>query len=142
MTLFTEQIKKPDLVLFISRPVEVLLNNIKKRGRAFEKSIDGEYLQDIQDLYLSYFKYSNDKKVVVLKLEDKDFINNENLLNKIIDLINQNHNFGDFLYWFVGVIKLNAEKNQTTIIYLSYTDCCHISVIWTKYSYSKRCGNR
>jgi deoxyguanosine kinase len=82
------------LVLFIHRPVEVLLENIQKRGRNFEKSIDGKYLQDIQDLYLSYFKYSNDKKVVVLKLEDRDFINNENLLNKIIDLINQNHIFG------------------------------------------------
>jgi deoxyguanosine kinase len=91
---FYEQIRKPDLVLFIHRPVEVLLENIQKRGRNFEKSIDGKYLQDIQDLYLSYFKYSNDKKVVVLKLEDRDFINNENLLNKIIDLINQNHIFG------------------------------------------------
>jgi deoxyadenosine/deoxycytidine kinase len=91
---FHEQLPKPDLILYLHREVKHLLNNIRKRGRDFEQNIQYKYLNDIQHAYLDYFKLIQDQRIVVLKLGDSDFLQNEKIVDKIIALINKDHNFG------------------------------------------------
>ncbi|MEA3495108.1 MAG: deoxynucleoside kinase [Bacteroidota bacterium] len=91
---FEEQLLKPDLIIYLHRPVEVLKENIIIRGRSFEQNISLEYLDDIQKLYLQYFKTLLNSKVVILELKNKDFIKDEKILTKIIDLMHQNFKFG------------------------------------------------
>ena len=91
---FYEQLPKPDLILYIHREVKHLLHNIKKRGRDFEQNIQFKYLNDIQEAYLNYFRFVDDRRIVVLKLRDIDFLNNEKICDKIIGIINKDHNFG------------------------------------------------
>ena len=91
---FYEQLPKPDLILYLHREVKHLLHNIKKRGRDFEQNIQFKYLKDLQDAYLNYFRFIDDQRIVVLKLGDKDFLQNEKIVDKIIGIINKDHNFG------------------------------------------------
>lgn len=68
---------KPDVIVYLFSPVEQLLANIKLRGRAYEQSIQPEYLDNIQDAYLAYFKQMKDARIILLDTIKYDFIEND-----------------------------------------------------------------
>lgn len=91
---FREQILFPDLLIYLHRPVDVLLKNIKNRGRSFEQEIQFNYLEELQLSYLSYFKTLKEKRILILELNDIDFVKDEKMFLQILDLTKQKHNFG------------------------------------------------
>lgn len=78
---------KPDLLLFLHRPVEVLLEQIRRRGRDMERHITGEYLEEIQNAYFEYFKTEREIPVVVLDLGERDFLRDEAHFESIVALL-------------------------------------------------------
>lgn len=85
---------KPDLLLYLHRPVEVLLKQIRKRGREIERNISGTYLEDIQNAYLDYLKTETETPVVILDLGDADFQKNDEVLQCIIEILGTTHKPG------------------------------------------------
>lgn len=82
---------KPDLLLFLHRPVEVLLQQIAKRGRNIEHNISAQYLQEIQNVYFDFFKNEQETPIVVLDLEDSDFQENDENFLKILHILEEKH---------------------------------------------------
>lgn len=82
---------KPDIILYLYAPVEKLLENIKKRGRDYEQSIEGAYLEKIQHAYLEFFKYQNHSRIVLLNTADLNF---EAGCQKAIELLQEDFDFG------------------------------------------------
>lgn len=82
---------KPDLLVYLHRPVEGLLHNIKKRGRDFEQDISSEYLGQIQQAYFEYFKNENNLPILVLELGQTDFIHDPQHYQDLVALINQKY---------------------------------------------------
>ena len=80
---------KPDLLIYLHRPVEVLLKQIKKRGRDFEQSISGEYLEEIQTAYLAYLRQETGTPVVILELGDADFQSNNDVFHQVSSVLQQ-----------------------------------------------------
>jgi deoxyguanosine kinase len=78
---------KPDIYVYLHLNAERLMENIKKRGRNYEKSITKDYLQKIQDSYFAFFKQDPENKYLVIDINDIDFVANENHYSKIIDTI-------------------------------------------------------
>ena len=78
---------KPDIFVYLHLSTERLLNNIKKRGRDYEKSITMEYLQKIQESYFTFFRQNPENKYLVIDINGIDFVANENHCRKIIDTI-------------------------------------------------------
>jgi deoxyguanosine kinase len=78
---------KPDIYVYLHLSPDRLMENIKKRGRHYEKSITREYLQKIQDSYFAFFKQDPENKYLVIDINDIDFVANENHYSKIIDTI-------------------------------------------------------
>jgi deoxyadenosine/deoxycytidine kinase len=78
---------KPDLLLYLHRPVEVLLWQIQKRGREIEKNISPLYLEELQNAYFDYLKTETETPVVVLQLDSLDFQNNMAHFNAIKALL-------------------------------------------------------
>jgi deoxyadenosine/deoxycytidine kinase len=78
---------KPDIYVYLHLNPDRLLENIKRRGRTYEKSITKEYLQKIQDSYFTFFKQDAENKYLVIDINDIDFVANENHYTKIIDTI-------------------------------------------------------
>lgn len=85
---------KPDLILFLYAPVEKLLENIKKRGRDFEQHISSDYLDKIQKAYLDYLKFQTNNRIVLFHTENVNFVDNEQDLNHIIELLNKDYPIG------------------------------------------------
>ena len=74
--IVSEATPKPDLYVYLHTSIENLLNNIKKRGRTYEKNIDAFYLKKIE---LGYFRYLNQVTnfpVLIIETNNIDFVQN------------------------------------------------------------------
>jgi deoxyadenosine/deoxycytidine kinase len=85
---------KPDVLVYLHRPVDQLMANIKKRGRTFETDIKPDYLQTIQQAYLDFFRLQPNLPILILQLEDADFQNNPDVYETITQLIAQKYTRG------------------------------------------------
>ena len=74
--IIQQQAPRPDLYVYLHLPVENLLENIKKRGRSYERNIQPEYLKEVQDGYFGFFKSQTELKILVIETSHVDFVNN------------------------------------------------------------------
>ena len=82
-------VKPPDLIIYLrNKNIGKLVNNIEKRDRVFEKSIQIQYLKN---LHLSYEKWIENydlNKVLMIDVTELDFIKNTKDLEFVINKIN------------------------------------------------------
>ena len=96
-SLLTMDAPRPDLVIYLQAPVEVLLQRIAKRGRLGEEHITGDYLRKVMDGYSRFFyDYSTTPLLIVNAAEidlaesDEDYIM---LLERIREVKRGRHYF-------------------------------------------------
>lgn len=99
---------KPDLLLYIHQPVAGLMENIRKRGRSYEQKMDPEYLQRVQQAYFDYFKTVSDIPIVVLDVQDIDFVANEEHYQAIKSLLQ--NTFAPGMHQMRGVDLLSTSS--------------------------------
>ena len=65
-----------------------------------ERLITGEYLEELQNAYLEHFKWETETPVVVLELDDADFLQDEVVFQAITGLLDRRFEPGvQFLPW-------------------------------------------
>ena len=92
--IINSALPKPDLIVYLYLESETLLKNISKRGRNFEKQIDSNYLETIQDNYFKYFKQLPERRIVIVDTSKIDFVNNEEHYKAIKEVIIGEHPIG------------------------------------------------
>lgn len=85
---------KPELLVYLHRPVDDLLKNIDKRGRDFEKDMAPEYLLQIQNAYFDFFKTQTDIPILIIDIEGVDFIENKSNYQELLSLLHQTYPAG------------------------------------------------
>ncbi|MCH2083921.1 MAG: deoxynucleoside kinase [Saprospiraceae bacterium] len=85
---------KPELLVYLHRPVDDLLKNIDKRGRDFEKDMAPEYLLQIQNAYFDFFKAQTDLPILIIDIEGVDFIENQSNYQELLNLLCQTYPVG------------------------------------------------
>ena len=88
-SLLERNIIRPDIVIYLQADTEVLMKNIKKRGRNMEKNVTWEYIDALNQVYTEYFFRYQDTPLVIINTNDIDFVENENDLKEVIDYIRQ-----------------------------------------------------
>ena len=78
---------KPDLILYLYTKPDRLLKQIAKRNRSFEKDITAEYLTDIQEKYLTYFRENKQIPILLVDTENIDFVENHSDYQHLKQLI-------------------------------------------------------
>ena len=68
--------KVPDAYIYLYQNTERLLENIAKRGRDYEKTIDAEYLEKINQGYLDFIKTHHQNHQLIIDVSDRDFVSN------------------------------------------------------------------
>lgn len=89
--LLAVNLKKPDLLIYLDKSTDKLLENINERGREFEKSISPEYLDRISEGYLSYLKTLEQERVIIIETNESDFVSNPVHLRYFLDLVRKEH---------------------------------------------------
>ena len=85
---------KPDMILYLYTRPERLLAQIAKRNRPFEKDITSEYLSDIQEKYLTYFRENQRIPILLVDTENIDFVENKSDYQYFKDLITSSYEAG------------------------------------------------
>lgn len=84
----------PDLILYLYNNTEQLLKNIAMRGRDYEQNITADYLQTIQDGYLSHFRQHTDIPILLVETAQLDFVKSKVDYDRIRQLIERLHPAG------------------------------------------------
>ena len=85
--IFEKSITYPDLVIFLHSDVDRLMENIRERGRDYEKDINWEYIAQLNEIYNQYFLRYDKSNLLVINTNNIDFVNNKTDLNQILDVI-------------------------------------------------------
>ena len=89
--ILNAQFPKPDLLVYLHRPVKYLQENIRKRGRSFEGEISGTYLQQIQQAYLDFFRTDPTQPTLIIQMEGHDFVQTPDYYEKIVGLLKKDY---------------------------------------------------
>ncbi|MGH8138297.1 MAG: deoxynucleoside kinase [Steroidobacteraceae bacterium] len=68
---------KPDLVVYLQAPVDVLLERIGKRGIDFEQQIERQYLERLNEAYARFFHEFKAAPLLIVNAAAIDPINNQ-----------------------------------------------------------------
>ncbi len=76
-------LRKPDLIIYLRSTVDNLLKHIQKRGREYEKTIDPDYLAELNEAYEAWIERAkkDNFKVIVFDMNQRDFEHNEEDFN-------------------------------------------------------------
>ena len=92
--IISTYLPKPDLLIYLYNNADKLLRNIAKRGRSYEQEITADYLNNIQDSYMTYLKQHPNLPILIVEARDLDFVQNPADYQKIKDLLNQQYPVG------------------------------------------------
>ena len=79
--------KGPDLLIYLRSSIPNLVKQIHKRGRDYENSISIEYLSRLNERYEAWITTYSKGKVIILDVDDLDFVENPEHLGEVISKI-------------------------------------------------------
>ncbi|HVH83249.1 MAG TPA: deoxynucleoside kinase [Steroidobacteraceae bacterium] len=81
------QLPKPDLVVYLQAPVDVLLERIARRGVAYEQYIDRRYLERLNEAYARFFHEFDTAPLLIVNAASIDPISNQRDYDELLAAI-------------------------------------------------------
>lgn len=78
---------RPDLVIYLQAPVEVLMERIQRRGIPAERHIERQYLINLVDAYTNFFHYYDDTTLLVVNCTEIDLVSHDADYEQLLDYI-------------------------------------------------------
>jgi deoxyadenosine/deoxycytidine kinase len=85
--LLNSSIPKPDLTIYLQASTPVLQERIRKRNYTFERSIDADYIQQLNESFNYFFFHYEETPLLVVKTDDIDFVENRSDFENLVELI-------------------------------------------------------
>lgn len=86
-SLMESVVKGPDMLIYLRSSIPNLVSKIHKRGREYENSISIEYLGRLNERYEAWISTYDKGKLLVVDVDEIDFVENKEDLGKIIEKI-------------------------------------------------------
>lgn len=77
----------PDLLIYLRSSIPNLVGQIHKRGRDYENSISIDYLSRLNERYEAWVSTYDKGKLLIIDVDDIDFVNSQEDLGNIINRI-------------------------------------------------------
>ena len=87
--LMESTVDPPDLLIYIRSSIPNLVSKIHKRGREYENSISIDYLSRLNERYEAWISTYDKGELLIIDVDDIDFVNNEQDLKNIIQDIDK-----------------------------------------------------
>ena len=78
----------PDLLIYLRSSIPNLVGQIHKRGRDYENTISIDYLSRLNERYEAWISTYDKGKLLIIDVDNIDFVNNPEDLGFVIDKIN------------------------------------------------------
>jgi len=82
---------RPDLVIYLQAPLDILRDRIALRGIGYEQQIRDEYLLRLSESYTRFFYDYEDSALLTVNTQSVDLINNEADYQAVLEKINNIH---------------------------------------------------
>jgi deoxyadenosine/deoxycytidine kinase len=83
---------KPDLVVYLQAPTEVLYDRINRRGRSNERGMDKAYLEKVNDAYTTFFYHYSDTPLLIVNTANINLVDNDTHYQNLVRQIANTHN--------------------------------------------------
>jgi deoxyadenosine/deoxycytidine kinase len=83
--MLDQQVPKPDLVLYLVADVDTCLERIRRRNRAYEKRLAGDYLVELIDAYNHYYHHYRSSPVLVVDTRNLNFPQHPEDFEELLD---------------------------------------------------------
>lgn len=87
-------ITPPDLMIYLKADIPKLVSQINKRNRDFEQNIDPDYLLSLNHLYEGFTARYHHGKLLIIDVNEMDFVASPQDFKSITDTIEKNINLG------------------------------------------------
>lgn len=98
----TIDVPRPDLVVYLQAPTEVLLERVQRRGIETERAIEADYLSQLNDAYTQFFYYYDEAPLLIVNATDIDLANSEedyqNLVQYMLGIKSGRHYYNPGAY--------------------------------------------
>jgi deoxyadenosine/deoxycytidine kinase len=88
---------QPDLVIYLQASTDVLLSRIDSRGLPFERGIERDYLERLNEVYSEFFLYYDGAPLLIVNASEIDLVNGEtdyrHLVDYLLDIRSGRHYF-------------------------------------------------
>jgi len=88
---------RPDLVIYLQAPTDVLLHRIERRGTNFEQGMERQYLERLNEVYSEFFLYYDDAPLLIVNASQIDLVNANadylQLVDYLLDIRSGRHYF-------------------------------------------------
>ena len=78
---------RPDLVIYLQAPVDVLHERIQRRGVAFEQLMERRYLEQLNESYSQFFHFYDDAPLLIVNAATIDFANDEKHYAELVEYL-------------------------------------------------------
>jgi len=99
--LLERDVPKPDTVVYLQASDEVLMERIRRRGRAFERDMSRDYIETLNEAYNYFFFHYTDTPLIVVNTNDIDFVKNKADFEELAKEIEE-HETGTAYYVPIG----------------------------------------
>ena len=88
---------RPDLVIYLQASTDVLLSRIDSRGIPFERGIERDYLEQLNEVYSEFFLYYDGAPLLIVNASEIDWVNDDadyrHLVDYLLDIRSGRHYF-------------------------------------------------
>ena len=85
--LVVEGMPRPDLLIYLKAPVDVLMERIERRARGMETGITSEYLSLLDSFYDEWLAHFDLCPVLTIRTDDLDYVNQPKALEVVTERI-------------------------------------------------------
>ena len=78
---------KPDLVIYLQAPTEVLMERIERRGIESEQQIEPDYLAQLNDAYTQFFYYYDQTPLLIVNATDINPVDNQQDFDSLVSYL-------------------------------------------------------
>lgn len=78
---------RPDLVIYLQAPLDVLLDRIRQRGISAEQHINADYLKALNDAYTEFFHFYDGAPLLIVNAKDLNLAKNRDHFKQLVEYI-------------------------------------------------------
>jgi len=68
-----DEVKRPNLLVYLQISVDVAIKRIQKRGREFEQAVERTYWERLNEKYETYFSNYQESPILIINVDHLDF---------------------------------------------------------------------
>jgi deoxyguanosine kinase len=109
----TIDVPKPDLVIYLQAPVDVLIKRIGKRGIGYERGMEPGYLKSLCDTYTQFFHYYDEAPLLIVNAAEINLVDSESDYRLLLEQMAQARSGRHYFNPMPEALRLAAcgEKN-------------------------------